>query len=144
MITGSITAFVVLTGIVIGALFNGHDSTTLPFRTDGCEGGLNATLSEVVSSLALVTDKPQSVAPETGHSVFEISFMYYAMISVFLVWAIGYPVSVLTSGYSPDDERLFTPWFRRGKTTQVTVRDVDEELEGQLKPLRQGADEDAA
>lgn len=62
--------------------------------------------------------------------LFEISFMYYALIALLGVFVIGYPVSVITGGYTPQDERLFVAWIRKSEGTKDIV-DKSQTREGQ-------------
>lgn len=50
--------------------------------------------------------------PLEPHWVFRISFMYYALIGLTILFVVGYPVSLLTGGTQNLDEILLTPCMR--------------------------------
>lgn len=120
VISGSIVAFVLLTTVVIGAQLTGSDSTTLPLRTDGCVDLGNITTISTTTASTPGIDVNRAFKNGAIFNIFELSFMYYALIAVVVMFLVGYPVSILTGGFNAHDERLFTPWVRRRQSTADT------------------------
>lgn len=79
-------------------------------RTDGCEGARwNGTI--VINNVTNVNEM------EKPFILFQLSFLYYALLGAAIVFLVGYPVSLCTGGYVVTDERLFTP-FRRTRSSK--------------------------
>lgn len=87
---------------MVGATASGLKYPQLPMRTDGCDFAFNVT-----NSIPTPIDHSQMPL------VFQLSFMYYALLGVIVLFAVGYPVSYLTGGCPEFDEVLLTPMFRK-------------------------------
>lgn len=93
--------------IVVGASKNKYPG--LQFRVDGCDTG-----NETISGQSMVGNLPEKVIEEEEVFIlFKLSNMYYTIVGVFIVFVVGYVVSVLTGGYEVTDERLFVPLVRK-------------------------------
>lgn len=93
---------VVVGFIMVGATVSGLKYPKLPMRTDGCDFAFNVT-----NSIPTPIDHSQMPL------VFQLSFMYYALLGVIVLFAVGYPVSYLTGGCQEFDEILLTPFCRK-------------------------------
>lgn len=120
-IAGAIGSMSIVSVIMIGAQ-SLPKHPPLPFRTDGCDSSFNMTSSVLSNSVTQsIDDIPL---------VFKISFMYYALIGCILLFLIAYPVSWLTGGCKPFDERLLTPlirsknWDKTKPTTNADKKDM--------------------
>ncbi|EDS33850.1 sodium/solute symporter [Culex quinquefasciatus] len=108
----------------------------LPFRTDGCDQDiLNAMANATLPAPTNSTINPETELPV----IFRVSFMYYSLIGLVLFLVVAYPVSLMTGGGKVPDERLLTPWARRGprggerNSFQMKVKEVDECLPELIK-----------
>ena len=99
---GAICSLLVVGTIAIGAQ-SLPKQPPLPVRTDGCENSLNLTTSEVFNNHNVLDEVPM---------VFQLSFMYYALLGTIVLFIIALPVSWLTGSCEPFDERLLTPLLR--------------------------------
>lgn len=78
--------------------------------------------------------EPTMSTTEGASRLFEISFMYYALKAVLGVFVIGYPVSVITGDYTPQDGRLFVTWIRTSENTKNM--DETQSRKGQEMPQK--------
>jgi len=80
--------------IGIGAVILKVPQQELPINITGCDfPGFNATLP------------PPTLAPEYEHlKIYQLSFMHYSLVAMFVVFIIGIPVSFLTGG-NPQSKR---------------------------------------
>lgn len=103
VISGAITAFVIVGIISFGARKNKHPG--LGFRTDGCSNETLSTMENVTIA--------QSGTQEDTFILFKLSNMYYTFVGVSIVFIVAYVVSICTGGYEAKDERLFTTFIRK-------------------------------
>lgn len=76
----------------------------LPISTIGCEFPLNSTISSPIENFS---DQIEEIP-----IIFKLSFMYYVLLGTIVLFLIALPVSYLTGGCEPFDERLLTPLCR--------------------------------
>lgn len=107
VICGAIAALSVVATIIIGAQ-SLPKQPPLPVRVDGCDVGLNLTLTQSMTQQGSLDEVPL---------VFQLSFMYYAVLGTIVLVLVALPISWATGGCEPFDERLLTP-FRRSKNWQ--------------------------
>ena len=100
-------AFVSL--LVVGTIIIGAQSLpkppSLPSSIDNCEYPWNMT-----SILVAISNHSDSI--EEIPLIFRLSFMYYALLGTIILFVVALPVSWLTGGCEPFDERLLTPLLR--------------------------------
>lgn len=60
--------------------------------------------------------------PTEAHWIFRISFMYYSLIGLIIMFLVAYPISLLTGGTENLDETLLTPCMR-SKAYKVNAKD---------------------
>lgn len=104
VISGAGTAFLCVAVIAFGAKKNKYPG--LAFRTDGCAA------NETVVSVIKTVSEAVPVEDDT-FILFKLSYMYYTLVGVLIMFSVAYVVSILTGGYVPKDERLFAPFMRR-------------------------------
>lgn len=102
---GAICSLLVVGTVVIGAQ-SLPKQPPLPVRTDGCEMSLNITIPEVITGHNILDEVPL---------IFQLSFMYYGLLGTIILFLVALPVSKLTGGCEPFDERLLTPLLRSQK-----------------------------
>lgn len=121
MISGAITAFVIVAIIMLGSTKNKHQG--LPFRVDGCS---NDTMTRELNQNVWETGQRLKVEEEENTFIlFKLSNMYYTFLGTTIVFIVAYVVSLLTGGYEVKDERLFTPFVRK--------RPEQQELQNMMK-----------
>ncbi|XP_038107357.1 sodium-coupled monocarboxylate transporter 1 [Culex quinquefasciatus] len=109
----------------------------LPFRTDGCDQDILNAMGN--ATIPAPTNSTVSQAEAELPVIFRVSFMYYSLIGLVLFLVVAYPVSLMTGGGKVPDERLLTPWARRGarggerNSFQMKVKEVDECLPELIK-----------
>ncbi|XP_055701883.1 sodium-coupled monocarboxylate transporter 2-like [Phlebotomus papatasi] len=103
---GAITAILSVLTLMIGSIGRIAEPN-LPFRTDGCNNNLTAFNSTIVNYSTQLNDS------EEIFWLFRVSYMYYALIGVFLGITSGYIASILTGGNTIEDQRLLAPFLRR-------------------------------
>lgn len=113
---GAICSLLVVGTIIIGAQ-SLPKQPPLPVRTDGCDPSLNITTS-------LMFNNHQDALDEVP-LVFQLSFMYYTILGTIILFAVALPVSWMTGGCEPFDERLLTP-FLRSKNWETKEEKVKE------------------
>lgn len=104
VICGAIGALLVVGTVIVGAQ-SLPKPPPLPVRVDGCDPSLNVSLAEAINLQGSIEDVPL---------VFQLSFMYYALLGTIVLFLIALPVSWITGGCEPFDERLLTPLIRGG------------------------------
>jgi Na+/proline symporter len=104
VISGAIGTILVVSVIIIGSVAL-PKPPSLPISTSGCEFPLNSTLSSTVESFSFDTTENVPI-------IFKLSFMYYVLLGTIVLFLIALPVSYLTGGCEPFDERLLTPLCR--------------------------------
>lgn len=102
VICGAIGSLVTVATIIIGAQ-SLPKHPPLPVSIDGCDPLLNLTTTSVFKEEPSIEDIPL---------VFQLSFMYYSVLGLIILFVIALPVSALTGGCEPFDERLLTPLVR--------------------------------
>lgn len=105
----------------------------LPLRVDGCDAdSFNASIPLITHSASLFGEHDEVPA------LFRISFMYYTLIGVFIVFIVGYPISLLTGGNVITDERLLTPFVRSKNYQEKKFKQNCEyaEIDQALKELK--------
>lgn len=114
VICGAIGSLLVVGTVVIGAQ-SLPKPPPLPVRVDGCDPSWNVTLSEANNQQGSIDDVPL---------VFQLSFMYYALLGTITLFLIALPVSWATGGCEPFDERLLTPLIRSKNWKAEKVDDI--------------------
>lgn len=130
VLCGAVVSLLVVGTIAIGAQ-SLPKPPPLPVRVDGCQFPFNETVSTVVSN-----DDPFDVP-----LIFQLSFMYYALLGTMILFLVALPVSWMTGSCEPFDERLLTPFLRSKKWKEsnmskhveasyekVEMKNVDEAL----------------
>ncbi|GAB0098634.1 hypothetical protein DMENIID0001_143970 [Sergentomyia squamirostris] len=106
-IFGTISSLVGVGVIIIGGWFKSPDPS-LQMRTDGCL--MNSTIP-TIPPLGL-SDSTDNLVDDDLVWIFKISFMFYSTVGFFLVYLIGYPISIITGGNVIKDNRLLAPFMR--------------------------------
>lgn len=104
VICGAVTSLLVVGTIIIGAQ-SLPKQPPLPVRIDGCDPALNIT-----TTLDTFYQNDLDEVP----LIFQLSFMYYTILGTIILFVVALPVSWVTGGCDPFDERLLTP-FRRSQ-----------------------------
>ncbi|XP_055905825.1 sodium-coupled monocarboxylate transporter 1-like [Eupeodes corollae] len=73
----------------------------LPSRDDGCDR-FNYTLHGSIFRSNVTNEIVQTVEHDEGFSIFEISFQWYTILGIFVVWIVAIPLSYVI----PDDKKL--------------------------------------
>lgn len=103
---GAVVSLLVVGTIIIGAQ-SLPKTPPLPVRNDDCDYPWNMT--EPLKQSALAHDH---ISVEEIPLIFRLSFMYYALLGTIILFLVALPVSWLTGGCEPFDERLLTPLLR--------------------------------
>lgn len=103
VICGTIVSLSVVCFIIIGAQWL-PKPPSLPSRTDGCDFIGNFTYANASAIDATTIDQVPII--------FQLSFMYYALLGTLLLFIVALPVSWATGGCDKFDERLLTPLLR--------------------------------
>lgn len=102
---GAIGSLTLMSILIIGAQ-SLPKHPPLPFRTDGCDPPINETIA-----MSRNYDDYNSSLDQVP-LIFQLSFMYYTLIGSLILVVIAMPVSWMTGGCAPFDERLLTPMMR--------------------------------
>lgn len=102
VICGTIVSLTVVCIIIIGAQWL-PKPPSLPSKTDGCDFIGNFTIANASTIDATIDQVP---------IIFQLSFMYYALLGTLLLFIVALPVSWATGGCDNFDERLLTPLLR--------------------------------
>ena len=103
VICGAIVALLSVGTIIIGAQ-SLPKQPPLNFKTEGC----NFTLSSTKNDTDSYQDDLKNIP-----LIFQLSFMYYTIFAVIILFVVAIPISWLTGGCKPFDERLITPFLRK-------------------------------
>lgn len=102
VICGAVTSLLVVGSIIIGAQ-SLPKQPPLPVRIDGCDPALNITAA---------TDSFYQNNLDEVPLIFQLSFMYYTLLGLIVLFVVALPVSWVTGGADAFDERLLTPFMR--------------------------------
>lgn len=114
VISGALSSFIIVSTMMVGTKLFGSGYNTLPMRTDGCQTKGHLINSTHIAFNSLGTNASTNDADDTLFWMFRISFMWYTAIGFFLVFIVGYPISLLTQNKESEltDEALLTPIMR--------------------------------
>lgn len=94
---------------------------TLPFRIDGCPDDLLDSLNITMTTNSTLPRISPAQPTEETLRLFRVSFMYYPFIGMMIVLVVGYSVSLLTGGYTVEDERLIAPFRRKSDKIPIEL-----------------------
>uniref|UniRef100_A0A182XFZ4 Sodium/solute symporter n=1 Tax=Anopheles quadriannulatus TaxID=34691 RepID=A0A182XFZ4_ANOQN len=139
IISAAVVSMVLTGTIMTGAQLN-PKPPMLPLRTDGCDAGVIANVTSILSSTV-----PETVAADTIPLIFKLSFMHYSLLGLISFFVVAFVVSELTGGGDISDERLLAP-FRRSpekleKEMTLLKHNIKyEEIDMALKELQKPSD----
>ncbi|XP_040168079.1 sodium-coupled monocarboxylate transporter 1-like [Anopheles arabiensis] len=139
IISAAVVSMVLTGTIMTGAQLN-PKPPMLPLRTDGCDAGVIANVTSILSSTV-----PETVEGDTIPLIFKLSFMHYSLLGLITFFVVAFVVSELTGGGDISDERLLAP-FRRSpekleKEMTLLKHNIKyEEIDMALKELQKPSD----
>uniref|UniRef100_A0A182UC24 Sodium/solute symporter n=1 Tax=Anopheles melas TaxID=34690 RepID=A0A182UC24_9DIPT len=139
IISAAVVSMVLTGTIMTGAQLN-PKPPMLPLRTDGCDAGVIANVTSILSSSV-----PETVEADTIPLIFKLSFMHYSLLGLISFFVVAFVVSELTGGGDISDERLLAP-FRRSpekleKEMTLLKHNIKyEEIDMALKELQKPSD----
>uniref|UniRef100_A0A8W7PF47 Sodium/solute symporter n=1 Tax=Anopheles coluzzii TaxID=1518534 RepID=A0A8W7PF47_ANOCL len=139
IISAAVVSMVLTGTIMTGAQLN-PKPPMLPLRTDGCDAGVIANVTSILSSTV-----PETVEADTIPLIFKLSFMHYSLLGLISFFVVAFVVSELTGGGDISDERLLAP-FRRSpekleKEMTLLKHNIKyEEIDMALKELQKPSD----
>lgn len=116
VICGAVCSLLIVGTVIIGAQ-SLPKQPPLPVRTDGCDPSLNITTSTVFNH--------QHAELDEVPLVFQLSFMYYTILGTIILFLVALPVSWMTGGCEPFDERLLTPFMRSKSWKKNQIKDEE-------------------
>ncbi|XP_055850584.1 sodium-coupled monocarboxylate transporter 1-like [Episyrphus balteatus] len=84
----------------------------LPTRDDGCDR-FNYTLHGSIFRSNVTNDIVHEVHDDEGFSIFQISFQWYTVLGIFVVWLVGIPLSYIIPDNKKLDHNLLSPVIRK-------------------------------
>lgn len=135
VISGAIGSILVLSVIIIGSIALPKPQS-LPISTSGCDFPYNNTsTASLKHEEKLIVEIP---------IIFQLSFMYYIMLGTIVLFIIAFPISYLTGGCEPFDERLLTPICRsrNWNEKQQNKRKIEKINDSAIYELKKAATND--
>lgn len=140
VIAGAIGSILSVSVIIIGSIAL-PKPPTLPISTSGCEFPFNNTIiAAEMFDENLTDDVP---------TIFKLSFMYYILLGTIVLFLIALPISFLTGGCEPFDERLLTPLCRsrnwnakKAKSQNGNGRKIEKPNDSAIYELKKAATND--
>nr|XP_040236972.2 sodium-coupled monocarboxylate transporter 1-like [Anopheles coluzzii] len=139
IISAAVVSMVLTGTIMTGAQLN-PKPPMLPLRTDGCDAGVIANVTSILSSTV-----PETVEGDTIPLIFKLSFMHYSLLGLITFFVVAFVVSELTGGGDISDERLLAPFRRSSKKLEKEMTLLKhnikyEEIDMALKELQKPSD----
>ncbi|GAB0099580.1 hypothetical protein DMENIID0001_154640 [Sergentomyia squamirostris] len=109
-VLGALAAVGTMLTFIIGSLEKKHDPP-LPFRTDGCQSSVNASVVHQLTST--MTSRSFEVDEDDVFWLFRLSFVYYAFVGTIIGFGVGYLTSILTGGQHIKNQNLLATFVRK-------------------------------
>lgn len=130
VISGAVGSILVLSVIIIGSIALPKPQS-LPISTSGCEFPFNNT-----STGSFIKDEENLI--EEIPIIFQLSFMYYILLGTVVLFVIALPISYMTGGCEPFDERLLTP-LRRSRNWKQKQQNKRKFEKGKIEKINDSA-----